>query len=88
MYNLKTKVDDLHVDKLKTVPADLKNLSDIVDEQVVKNTNFNTLKSKANKLDLKLTDATTLIRKTQYNTHKQNLEKNFEDENFKNLKNL
>ena len=63
----------------------MKKLSDVVDKQVVKNTNFNTLKSKVNKLDLKLTDATTLIHKTQYN--KRIWKKNFEDENFKNLKN-
>ena len=46
LNNLKTKVDDLDVGKLKTVPADLKKLSDAVDYEVVKNTKFNTLKTK------------------------------------------
>ena len=44
--NLKTKVDDLSVDKLKTVPVDLNKLSNVVDNEVVKNTKFNTLKTK------------------------------------------
>ena len=30
LNNLKAKVDDSHVDKLKTVPIDWKNLSDVV----------------------------------------------------------
>ena len=43
--NLKTKVDDLDVAKLKTIPIDLKKLSDVVDSKAVKNTKFNTLKT-------------------------------------------
>ena len=42
--NLKTKADDLDVGKLKTAPVDLKKLIDVVDNEVVKNTKFNTLK--------------------------------------------
>ena len=61
LNNLKTKVDDLNVGKLKTVPVDLKKWSDVVDKQVVKNTQFNTLKTKVNKLVKKIPDATTLI---------------------------
>ena len=30
LYNLKTKVDDLDIGKLKTIPVDLKKLSNIV----------------------------------------------------------
>ena len=48
LSNLKTKVDDLDVGKLKTVPVDLKKLRDVVDNEVVKNTKFNTLKTKVN----------------------------------------
>ena len=33
----------------------------LVDDKFVKNTNFNTLKTKVNKLDKKIPDATTLI---------------------------
>ena len=46
LNNLKTKVDDLSVGKLKTVPIDLKKLSDVASKDVVKNTEFNKLKSK------------------------------------------
>ena len=53
MNNLKAKVDDLDAGELKTVPIDLKRLSDIVKNEVVKNTKFKTLKTKVNKLDKK-----------------------------------
>ena len=34
--NLKTKVDDLDVGKLKIVPEDMKKLSDVVDNKLLK----------------------------------------------------
>ena len=61
LNKLKKKVDDLDIDKLKTVPIDLKKLNDVVDNEVVKNKKFNTLKTKANKLDKQIPHATTLI---------------------------
>ena len=61
---------------MKTVPIDLKKLSDAVDNEVVKNTKFNTLKTKVNILEKKIPDATTLFPIDQYNTDKQNLQKN------------
>ena len=42
LNNLKTKLDNLDVDKLKSVPIDLKKISDVVKNEVVKNTEFNT----------------------------------------------
>ena len=72
LNNLKGKVDDLDVDKLKTVSPELR---DAVDNEVVKNTTFNTLKRKVNNLEKKIPDATTSIYKNQYNTDKQYLEK-------------
>ena len=75
MNNLKTKVDDLYVGKLKTVLVDLKKLSDVADNEVVKNKKFNTLQTNVNNLDNKIVDATTLIHINQYNTDKPNLEK-------------
>ena len=36
--NLKTKVNDLDIGKLKAVPVDWKKLSDVSDNEVVKNT--------------------------------------------------
>ena len=61
MNILKTAVDDLDVGKLKTVP---------VDNEVVKNTKFNTLKTKVNSFKKKIPEATTLIHISQYNTDK------------------
>ena len=54
---------------------DLKKLADVVDNEVVKNTKFNTLKAKVNNFEKKIPDATTLININQYNTDKQKLEK-------------
>ena len=71
MNNLKTKVEDLNFGKLKTIPVDLKKLSDVVGNEVDKDTKFNTLKTKVNNLDTKVPDATTLVHINQYNTDKQ-----------------
>ena len=65
LNNLKTKVDNLDVDKLKTVPEDLKKLSDIVSKGVVKNTRFNKLNMKVYNLVKKIPDPTTLINVNQ-----------------------
>ena len=67
-------MDDLDLTKLKDVPVDLKNLSDVVDNKVVKNTKLNTIETKLNNLDKKTPDATTFIGINQYNTAKQNLD--------------
>ena len=75
LNNWKTKVDDLNVGKLKTVPVHLKKLSDLVDNEVVKNTKFNTLNTKVNNLEKKIPDTASLIHIRQYNTDKQYLEK-------------
>ena len=74
LNNSKAKLDDLDVGK-KTVPVDLKKLSDIVASAVVKNTKFNTLKSKVNIFTKKIPEATALIYINQHNTDKQHLEK-------------
>ena len=71
-YYLKTKANDLDVDKLKTVPIGFKKLSDLVDKNV-KITKFNKLNTKLNKLDKKVLDATTLILINQYNTDKHKM---------------
>ena len=54
LNNLKTKVDGLDAGKLKVVPVDLKKLSDVVNNEVVKNAKLNTLKRKVNNLDKKI----------------------------------
>ena len=53
----------------------LKKLRKVVDNEVVKNKKFNTLKTKVNNLEKKIPNATTLIHINQCNTDKQNLEK-------------
>ena len=62
LSNLKTKVDDVNVGKLKTAPEDL---IDVADKEVVKNTKFKTLKTKVNNLYKKILDATN-----NYNQYK------------------
>ena len=73
---MKAEVDKLDINKLinvptssklKTVPLDLRNLMDVVDNEVVQNTKFNTQKVKVNNLEKKTPDAVTLIR-TSFNT--------------------
>ena len=61
LNNLVTKVDDLDVGKLKTVPVDLKKSSNLVGNEVVKNTKFNTLNTKVNTLEKENPDVTTLF---------------------------
>ena len=78
MNYLKTKVDDSDVGKLKTILVDLKKLRDVVDNDVVKNTKFNTIMIKVNNLEKKIPDRTTLIHINQYNSDKQNSEKRLE----------
>ena len=75
LNNLKIKGDDLDVGKLKTVPIDLKKLTDVVDNEIVRNMKFNTLKIEVHNLEKKVPDAATLIHINQYNTDKQNFEK-------------
>ena len=48
---LKTEVDKIDTDKLKTVPDDLAKLSNVVRNVVVKKTDYNTLKSKVDGID-------------------------------------
>ena len=54
LNNLQAKVDDSDVGKLKANPMDLIKLIDIVANEVVKNTKFNTLKTKLNSLQKKI----------------------------------
>ena len=48
--------------------------NNIADNDVIKNTKFNSLKTTVNNLEKKIPDATTLIHINQYNTDKQNLD--------------
>ena len=48
---LKTEVDKIDTDKLKTVPDDLAKLSNVVKNDIAKKTTYNTLKNKVNAID-------------------------------------
>ena len=50
LANLKTKVDKLDTDKLKTVPVDLSELSNVVKNEVVKKTEYNKSVNKGNNI--------------------------------------
>ena len=49
LASLKTEVDKIDVDTLKTVPVDLAKLSDAVKNDVVKKTEYNSLKTKVDR---------------------------------------
>ena len=48
---LKTEVDNIDTDKLKTVPNNLAKLSNVDENDVVKKTGYNTLKNKVDAID-------------------------------------
>ena len=48
---LKTEVDNIDTDKLKTVPDDLAKLNNVVKNDVVKKTKYNALKTKVDGID-------------------------------------
>ena len=49
--SLKTEVDKIDADKLKTVPADLAKLSNVVKNDVIKKTEYNKLVTQMNNID-------------------------------------
>ena len=65
LNNLKTKVDDLDLGKLKTVPVDFfKKFNGVVNNENVKNTKFSALKIKVNNLAMEIPD------ESYFNSHK------------------
>ena len=73
--NLKRKVDEIDIDKLKILPLDLKNLSNVVSREVLEKTLYNKVNLKVNNLESRNVDASTLIQINQYNIDKQKLER-------------
>ena len=61
LTSLKTEVDKIDADKLKTVPVDLATLSNVVKNYVVKKTEYNSLKTKVDNIDI-----TNFVLKTKY----------------------
>ena len=86
---LKTEVDKIDIDKLKTVPDDLAKLSNVVKNEVVKNTDFsadnyvtrtkfstdtNSLDDKIDKVDKKIPDVSGLATKSSVTILIKNLD--------------
>ena len=63
---MKSKVDNLDVDKLALAPVDLSKLSDVVKNIVVKKTEYNELVKNVNAIQT--TDTSDLVKKIDYNT--------------------
>ena len=74
LANLKTEVDKIDVDKLKTVPIDLAKLNNVVKNDVAKKTEYNKLVTEVDNIY-----ATGFVLKTKYDTDKSDLEKKISD---------
>ena len=68
LASLKAEVDQIDVEKLKTVPAELRKLSNVVNNDVVKKTVYDELVAKVNNID-----TSGFVLKTKYNTDKSDL---------------
>ena len=79
LNNLKTKINDLDVVKLKIIPMDLEKMSNLVDKKVVKKAVYDTLNTKVYNLEEKISGGSTLIWTNQYNIDQQSLEKKVDD---------
>ena len=66
---LKTEVDKIDIDELKTVPDDLAKLSNVVKNEVVKKITYNTLKNKVDAID-----ASKFVSRTKFTTDTNNLD--------------
>ena len=75
--------EDLDIGKLKTFSVDLRKISDVVDNEVVKNTKFNKLKTKVNNLEKKIPQGAIVIHINQCDTVKENLEKKVGEVDYK-----
>ena len=63
LATLKTEIDKIDTDKLKTVPIDLTKLTNAVKNEVVEKTDYNALKSKVDGID-----ASKYVGRTKYET--------------------
>ena len=61
LASLKTEIDKIDADKLKTVPVDLAKLRNVVKNNVVKKTECNKLVTKVDNID-----TTNFVKKTKY----------------------
>ena len=79
LASLKTKEENLDVDKVKTVPSDLSKLTNVVDNDVIKKTVYDKLVIKINIIYIKILSTSGLVTKRQSDSDKQGLENNMED---------
>ena len=91
LANLKTEIDKLDIDKLVPVPVDLSKLSDVVKNDVIKKTVYNTkiakievkipdisnlaIKISLTSVENKIPDTNSFVKKTDYNTKIADIEK-------------
>ena len=74
LANLKTEVDKLDIDKLVPVPVDLRKLSDVVKNDVVKKTAYDKLVANVNNID-----TSGFVLKTKYDRDKSELQNEIPD---------
>ena len=74
LSSLKTKVDQLDIDKLVPVPTDVSKLSYVVKNDIVKKTVYNKLVAKVDNID-----TSGFVLKTKYDTDKTKLENKIPD---------
>ena len=74
LANLKTEVDKIDTDKLKTVPVDLSKLSNVVKNEVIKKAECNKLVAKVCNID-----TSNFVIKSNYNTKIAELENKIPD---------
>ena len=79
LANLKTEVNKLYIDKLVPVPVDLRKLSDVVKDDVVKKDVSDKLVNRVNAIPLNKIDTSGFVLKTKYNTDKSELENKIPD---------
>ena len=77
--NFKAEVDKLDIDKLAPVSVNLRKLSDVIKNDVVKKSVFDKLVAKVNATPLNNIDTSDFVLKTKYNTDKTELEKKIPD---------
>ena len=70
---LKTEVDKIDIDNLKTVPDDLAKLSNVAKNEVVKKTAYNTLKNKVDAID-----TSKFVSRTKFTTDTNSLDDKIE----------
>ena len=70
LAGLKTEVDKLDIDKLAPLPVDLRKLSNVIKNDIVKKTVYDKLAAKVNNIDI-----SAFVLKTKYQTGKAELEK-------------